>query len=307
MLLSIFSVVLVLSFLSKTSSEEEEFFGRKILIIGASSGMGKEAADKVYYRGGKVVYASRSLDKLNNNIKDKDKKRAFALKCNAGKEDDIKKTVEEANKLMDGLDGIVWIPTDTNISHYMTLSQGIEKGVVYESLEGQFFWNVLLFAKFFEFSLPYLKQASSASVVGISSTAVELVGGAFAYSIGKAAQEQACSEMAFNYASQKIRVNCFRAGLYNTDVFSSMGMNDDAKESFLEDARWRIPLGREGTASEAGEMISFLLSDRSSYMSGEALRADGMATRAALLSDVFSPDKKISRFQSTEECEVGGA
>ena len=187
-------------------SQPAEFEGRKVLIIGASSGMGKATADLIYERGGSVVYTARSLDKMKAHLVGKDSKRVLALKCDAGVGGDIKNAVDEAAKFMGGLDGLLFVPTW--VEGPFAFKDAVAARRAQSDLSSAFKWNVLLFVESFECALPYLLQSKHSSVASISSIAVEMTG-LYHYSATKAALESMTKSLAKEYIGQ-IRVNTFR-------------------------------------------------------------------------------------------------
>lgn len=289
-LISFAITLLVLQLARGIDAGKEEFEGRKVLIVGSSAGMGKAAADLVYERGGKIVYSSRTASKLDKIIEGKDRKRAFAVPCDASDVKMVKETVDKAAKLMGGLDGIVWIPTYTG-DDLLTPFGGGEG--YYSAMHGNYLFNVEYFVRFFEAALPYLEKEESASVVSISSIATVFNGGMSSYGASKAALEAVVHNLAVDFAP-KIRVNAFQAGLYDTEIFSVLP--EGAKESMMATTEWRIPMQRAGTAEEAGEIIAFMLSHRSSYMTGDAMRADGGLLQLHVFSDFMSPIPKIQKY-----------
>ena len=150
----------------------DEFKGRKILILGASGGFGKESADKVYERGGKIVYSSRSFEKLQKLIADKDSSRAFALKCDVSDIVELKSVINEAASLMGGLDGLVFVPTYMGPDAITLIEDGLANGTAYSGLDSQFNFNVKLPLRAFEYALPHFRNANKgSSYVLISSIA----------------------------------------------------------------------------------------------------------------------------------------
>lgn len=99
--------------------------------------------------------------------------------------------------------------------------------------------------------------------------------GQVAYSSTKGAVITATKSSAKELASQKIRVNAVAPGIIQTERFEELyERNGDQINDRIE----KIALGRLGTPQDIAYAVSFLLSDRSSYISGQILGVDGCAS-----------------------------
>ncbi len=121
-------------------------------------------------------------------------------------------------------------------------------------------------------SVPYLRQDISGSIIMISSQ-IGLVGhhNAAAYAASKSAINGLARSMALELASENIRVNAIAPGPIATNMTAETRANKDRSELL----RKGIPLGRFGTAEEIANLAVFLLSDLSSFITGQVLVADG--------------------------------
>jgi 3-oxoacyl-[acyl-carrier protein] reductase len=75
--------------------------------------------------------------------------------------------------------------------------------------------------------------------------------------------------MAKEFAKRGIRVNAVAPGFIKTKMTDAL--SDSVKEKYYE----VIPLGRLGTADEVADTVEFLVSDRSSYITGQVINVDG--------------------------------
>ena len=118
--------------------------------------------------------------------------------------------------------------------------------------------------------LPHMISKKRGSVVNVSSV-WGVVGGSCeaVYSASKASVIGFTKAMAKELAPSGIRVNAVAPGIIDTDMNSHLGEND------IEEIKEEIPLGRIGTAEEIGEIVAFLCSAKSSYITGEVIKADG--------------------------------
>ncbi|WP_308315753.1 glucose 1-dehydrogenase [Streptomyces sp. ISL-100] len=117
--------------------------------------------------------------------------------------------------------------------------------------------------------VPAMKEAGGGSIVNVSSTA-GLVGipGHAAYGSTKFGLRGLTRSSALDLAPYKIRVNSIHPGAIDTPMVSSVAGRD-----------WsHLPLGRMGRPEEVGELVRFLVSDASSYITGTELTVDGGST-----------------------------
>jgi 3-oxoacyl-[acyl-carrier protein] reductase len=166
-------------------------------------------------------------------------------------------------KLAHVLDGIVYFPGSINLKpfHRFTAQEFINDYTI----------NALGAVSFLQAYLSNLKQSPKASIVFISSVAVQS-GMPFHASIAmaKGAIEGLTKTLAAELAPN-IRVNCIAPSLTATPLADRF-INTPEK---MEASEKRNPLKKVGTANELAEAIAFLLSEKSSWITGQVLAVDG--------------------------------
>jgi NAD(P)-dependent dehydrogenase (short-subunit alcohol dehydrogenase family) len=219
-----------------------------ILLIGGNSGIGLATAQLLKSEGHNLFAAARSteeLEKLGIPVQPFDALQPGDL------------------ELPETLDGLIYFPGTITLKPFHRLSA--------DDFLNDFRINCLGAAHAIQQALPALKKAPSASVVLFSTVAVAQ-GMAFHASISsaKAAVEGLTKSLAAELAP-KIRVNAIAPSLTDTPLASVLLGNDAKKEA----AEKRHPLQSVGDPGHVAQLVSFLLSDASSFITGQIHRPDG--------------------------------
>jgi NAD(P)-dependent dehydrogenase (short-subunit alcohol dehydrogenase family) len=123
--------------------------------------------------------------------------------------------------------------------------------------------------------IPAMTAAGSGAIVNIASTA-GVRGGRLraAYCASKGGLVLLTRSLAIDHGPEGIRVNCVCPGLIDTEMADWIRHDEEALH------RWSatLPAGRMGTPAEIADAVSFLASDRASYLQGSVLMVDGGGT-----------------------------
>ena len=118
--------------------------------------------------------------------------------------------------------------------------------------------------------------ASRGAVVNVSSvTGLRAFPGLASYCASKAALDHLTRAAALDFAPKGVRVNAVNPGVVITNLHRRGGMDEQKYAAFLEHAKDTHPLGRPGTPVEIAELIAFLLSEKSGWITGETIAIDG--------------------------------
>jgi NAD(P)-dependent dehydrogenase (short-subunit alcohol dehydrogenase family) len=118
--------------------------------------------------------------------------------------------------------------------------------------------------------------ACKGAVVNVSSvTGLRSFPGVLAYCVSKSAVDQLTRCAALELAAKGVRVNAVNPGVVVSNLHRRGGMAEDTYDAFLTRARETHPLGRPGQPQEIADLIFFLASDHSGWITGETIAIDG--------------------------------
>jgi NAD(P)-dependent dehydrogenase (short-subunit alcohol dehydrogenase family) len=221
------------------------------LIIGASSGIGKQLATQLAESGHQVfgTYHLHQPDTIHPMI--------HFQNLNVLDEEIVFTHLPEV------IDGLVYCPGSINLKPFERIKS--------QDFIQDFQLQVLGAIKCIQAALPKLKQSEEACIVLFSTVAVSK-GLAFhsQVSASKGAIEGLTKALAAEYAP-KIRVNCLAPSLTDTPLASSLLNSDQKREANAN----RHPLKRIGTTVDMANMLEFLLSPKAGWISGQILHVDG--------------------------------
>jgi NAD(P)-dependent dehydrogenase (short-subunit alcohol dehydrogenase family) len=222
---------------------------KNILLIGGSYGIGLAIAKELQLENN-VYIASRS----NENLVD--------IKATYIPFDATTDTID-TSLLPTIIDGLVYCPGSINLRPF--------KGIKPEAFETDLHINFISLVKVIQTVLPNLTAAEQASIVTFSSVAASM-GMPFHTSVAaaKGAIEGFSKALAAEYAP-KIRVNVIAPSLTDTPLADKFLNNETKQEKSAE----RHPLKRFGKPEDSAQMATFLLSDKSSWISGQIFHVDG--------------------------------
>ena len=222
---------------------------KNILIIGGSYGIGHELA-KTLQQQNKIYIASRSSDGMSDL-------NAVHIPFDA-----LIDTLD-TSLLPATIDGFVYCPGSINLRPF--------RGLKPETFEADMNINFFAMVRTLQTVLPQLSASAQASIVLFSSVAATM-GMPFHTSVAasKGAIEGFAKALAAENAP-KFRVNVIAPSLTNTPLADKFLNNDDKKEKSAQ----RHPLKRFGETTDIANMAAFLLSENSSWMSGQILHVDG--------------------------------
>ena len=252
--------------------------GKTAVVTGAANGVGLAIARHFVDSGANVVLADRDEAKLEKEIgeleADEGRVRAFA--------GDLREKLTVANLLSATIDDFDRVDILVNASRQLVSSDPLnEKDDGVELLLQQ---NLLIALRLSQvFARRMILQAEdqedhspAGTIINISSIAARRTHPALlAYSISTAAMDQMTRSLAVALAPHRIRVNAVAFGsVMSASLQGALKLHED----FRDDITRHTPLSRIAAASEVAEVVRFLASDGSGFMTGQILTVDGGRT-----------------------------
>ena len=252
------------------------FDGKTVVITGAASGIGAEAA-RLFASEGAIVFASDIDDEGGKALEQEAGGDVRYRHCDVNSTEDIRKLMDGAAQETGGIDVVF------NNAGAGGARPSIDE---IEPDEWDLTMDLLLRSVAFciRYAVPHMKGRKGANIVNVSSVAA--VGPGYsptAYAVAKAGVLHLTKCAATDLAQHGIRVNAVQPGFINTNIFtSSMGMEDamarTAKAVIAQMSSNAQPVMRGGQPRDIAEAVAFLASDAASFMTGTSMLVDGGLT-----------------------------
>ncbi|KAK0384229.1 hypothetical protein NLU13_8317 [Sarocladium strictum] len=251
------------------------FTGKVVAITGAGSGIGLATAQQLFSRGAKLSLSDRSsisLEQAAQAILEanpaRDKEDLMTTTVDVMFSAQVSSWIEQTVSRFGKLDGAV------NSAGITAVKTGRVRDLTDEN------WalcmNINAAGVFYSMRAEILAMVNGGSIVNTASVAgLIAVPMAAEYSASKHAVVGLTKTAAREEGKSGIRVNAVAPGQINTPM--TQGVSPEFKD-FMKQKAAAQPISRQGRPEEVAEVIIFLLSDASSYMTGEIIRIDGGAT-----------------------------
>jgi 3-oxoacyl-[acyl-carrier protein] reductase len=243
----------------------DTFANRVAVVTGGSRGIGRATALRLAREGADVAisYASRAhdADQVVAEIEAVGRK-AICVPCNVASPEDVNRLVSQTREQLGPIDLLAHCGAISNIMDHQGLTYDIWRETIDVNLSGSFL--VVFAVKDEMIARGFGRIVLVSSVAALRPRKMQIH-----YASSKAgviALTRCCAEA---FAPHNVRVNCIAPGLIETEMVHVLA--DETISRVIAET----PLGRIGQPDEMAALIRFLLSEESSFMTGETLSASG--------------------------------
>ena len=232
------------------------------VITGSSRGIGRETAIKFAEEGCNVVInynKNKSAAELTQSLLNK-KAKSIVVKADVGKPDECKKLIDETISFFKKIDILVNNAGINPPTRLEDTSDELFDRVIGVNVKSTYFCT--------KYAVPYIEKGGR--IINLSSIrAYKARPNMSVYEAAKAAVSSLTRSLAYELAARGISVNAVAPGYIETDMINVY------PRELLEDFRDSIPFKRIGSPEEVAELILFLASSKSNYITGQTIVIDG--------------------------------
>jgi NAD(P)-dependent dehydrogenase (short-subunit alcohol dehydrogenase family) len=241
---------------------------KRVIVTGASSGIGRATARLFLDKGDLVALLGRRREALDESAGTfLEGGSAIVVPADLSNEDETEAAVAKSVELMGGLDVLVNAAGILKSGDIGKTSLGLWDETMNINLRSVF--------HIMKLAVPHLER-SKGNIVNVSSvTGTRSFPGVLAYCVSKSAVDQLTRCAALELAPKGIRVNGVNPGVVVTELHRAGGMDQETYARFIDHSKSTHPLGRVGEPGEIADLIYFLASESAGWITGDTISIDG--------------------------------
>ena len=235
------------------------------IVTGASRGIGKSIAEKLANNGCRVVIISRKIEDLNK-VKDKiNSSKILCYECDTTNQNKFKEIIKEIYDKFGSIDILINNAGITRDKLLLRLNEKEWDEVINVNLKG--YYNTIKIVS------RYMLKNRSGKIINISSVIGQIGNsGQSNYAASKAGVEGMTRALAVELGVKNINVNCIAPGYIQTE------MTEKLDKYVIDDMKNNTPLNKLGLSVDVANLVCFLSSELSSYITGQVINIDGGMT-----------------------------
>lgn len=244
-----------------------------VVITGGTDGLGAALARGLLLEGARVAICGRNPQRLAQAQRNlgSDSDRLLAITADVTEPDDMERLVSSVVDAWGRIDGLV--------NNAGAASGNRVSDLTDQQWTDDFDLKVVAAARLIRLALPHMRNAGGGSIINVLAIAARAAtAGSLPSSASRAAGLAMTKAASKELAADGIRVNAILIGIIKSNQWERRAQqsNEPLEEMYENLARnSQIPLGRVGELDEFADLGAYLLSDRSSYVTGSALNLDG--------------------------------
>lgn len=244
------------------------FAEKVVLVSGASSGIGEDAAIEFAKQGAKVVLVGRNEARLNavaNKITKNGSSLPLIIVADVSKDASriINETIQHFGQL------------DTLINNAGIFRTNTASNVDLKVFDEVMAINCRSIVEITKLAVPYLEKTKGCVVIISSISGLKAYQEEISYCVSKAAIDMYVKCASLELAPKGIRVNSVNPGVIDTPIFKTIGLDGENLQAHLEREKQSYPVGRIGVVSDTTNAILYLADQKSSFVNGINLVVDG--------------------------------
>jgi NAD(P)-dependent dehydrogenase (short-subunit alcohol dehydrogenase family) len=248
--------------------------GKVALITGGSRGIGKATAINFARAGADVIVTSRKIEDLQEVAAEVEKlgRKSMAVSTHVGRMDQINSLVEKVVAKFGKIDILVNNAGTSIASMAIDVEEKAWDALMNINLKGAFFLSQAV--------ARIMKEKGGGTIINVSSiNGFSPAVPTCTYAISKAALIMTTKALAKEWADFNIRVNAIAPGAVETRLLNAIwyDKNEEEKKQIKDSLCSGIPLKRIGEPDEIANVMIFLASSASSYVTGQTIVVDGGA------------------------------